>query len=89
LILRGRFSISERIDAPVVENPLTLSKTASVNEGIYPLVNKGKAPKRLVKIHAGATITNVNFILRLNFLLRKRRINMAAQIQLQSIGTQK
>ena len=37
LMLRGRVSISERIVDPVVENPETLSKTASVMLGIAPL----------------------------------------------------
>jgi len=54
----GSVSIEERIVAPVVVKPETLSKKASVKDGIVPEIIKGTAPKRLAKVHAHATTAN-------------------------------
>ena len=52
-----RCSMSERIDAPVVVNPLTDSKAASVNDGICPDNQKGMAPNSPTTSHPTLTIT--------------------------------
>ena len=43
--------------APVVVNPLTVSKKASINEGILLLNTKGRAPKSDNAIHETDTMT--------------------------------
>ncbi len=55
LMLLGKVSMLLKIVAPVVANPLTLSKIASVKFGIAPEKYKGIEPKRLVKIQQQAT----------------------------------
>ena len=44
--------------APVVVKPLTISKKASIKEGILLLNTKGRAPKRDRAIHEADTITS-------------------------------
>ena len=51
-------STSVKMEAPVVVNPLTVSKNASANEGISLLMTNGNAPTAESAIHASATITN-------------------------------
>ncbi len=46
-----------RIEAPVVVKPLTVSKTASVYDGISPLSTKGSAPISESETHESAVIT--------------------------------
>ena len=43
--------------APVVVKPETVSKNASVYEGISPLMQNGSAPKADMSAHESATIT--------------------------------
>ena len=52
-----RLSTSGNIVAPVVVNPLTLSKKASIIFGISPLITKGRAPKNEINNQDKATIT--------------------------------
>ena len=49
------------IEAPVVVNPLTISKKASVKLLISPLIQKGNAPMADIVIQARATITKPSF----------------------------
>ena len=51
----GISSILVRMLAPVVVNPLMVSKSASINEGIYPDKKKGRAPKREEVIQLSVT----------------------------------
>ena len=44
--------------APVVVNPDTVSKSASVYLGISPEITKGRAPIADIVIHEAATLTN-------------------------------
>jgi hypothetical protein len=55
--LFGNASTFGRIVEPVVVNPETVSKNASIKLGIYPLIKKGSAPKSDIRIHESATIT--------------------------------
>ena len=43
----GRASTLVRMLAPVVVNPEIVSNSASAREGIWPLIQKGRAPKKL------------------------------------------
>src|SRR5574344_890467 len=86
LILLGRDSMSERMVAPVVVNPLTLSKTASVIDGIAPLENNGRAPKRLAKIQPSATTIKLPRGERVDLILRPVIRNNNATSQLHTIG---
>ena len=49
-------STSSIIEAPVVVNPLTVSKKASVKDGISRLITKGNAPIADISIHVKATV---------------------------------
>ena len=70
--------------------PETLSKNAFVKEGMQPLMQNGTAPKRLVKNHDDATMTNVERIERLIFFLRKNtRFTRTYKIPLATIGIKK
>ncbi|CDC70217.1 putative uncharacterized protein [Candidatus Colimorpha enterica] len=51
-------STSSSTEAPVVVNPLTVSKKASTNDGISRLMTNGSAPAADMSIHASATVTN-------------------------------
>ena len=51
-------STSVKIDAPVVVNPLTVSKNASNTFGISPLITNGTHPIAERAIHANVTIIN-------------------------------
>jgi hypothetical protein len=53
---RGRGSIAVRIEAPVVVNPLIVSKNASVYEGMAPERTKGTAPTAEAAIQLAVTI---------------------------------
>ena len=88
-MLLGKVSTSERIVAPVVVKPLTLSKNASVKDGMEPLIINGIAPKRLVVIHAEATTTKAVFVRSSIFLFLKKRLIKSKKIQLQIIGIAK
>lgn len=81
--------MSFRIVEPVVENPLTLSKNASVKSGIYPPIQNGIIPKRLVKIHARATTTKVVRIFNKILRLLKIKAPIPNRIQLEIIGIAK
>ena len=54
-------STSDRIVAPVVVNPETVSKNASIYPGIAPLITNGSAPNALNRIQDNATIANPSF----------------------------
>ena len=54
----GSASTSLKIEAPVVVNPETVSKNASIKFGIAPDKKKGSEPKILITIHDSATVTN-------------------------------
>ena len=70
--------------------PETLSKSASVKEGMQPLMRNGTAPKRLVKNQADATMTNVERIERLIFFfLKNTRFTRMYKIPLVAIGIKK
>ena len=56
-----RASTSLRIEAPVVVKPDTVSKSASVNEGISPESQKGKAPNKLIIIQLNAVAALPSF----------------------------
>jgi hypothetical protein len=45
------------MEAPVVVKPEMVSKNASVNEGMLPLIQKGNKPIREKIIHVKVTIT--------------------------------
>ena len=45
------------MDAPVVVNPLTVSKKASMGLGMAPLMTKGAAPMMEYTTHVSAVIT--------------------------------
>lgn len=78
----GSFSTSERIVAPVVVKPETLSKKASVKEGIAPEMMKGKVPKKLAAIQAAATIKKDSFGVKENFFpLEKAKIIPVIKMQ--------
>ncbi len=47
-----------RMLAPVVVNPEMVSNSASIREGISPLIQKGRAPKKLKTTQIRATATN-------------------------------
>ena len=51
-------STSERIEAPVVVKPDTVSKNASIYEEISPLITKGIAPKIDITIQESPTTLN-------------------------------
>ena len=53
----GSASTSVKMDAPVVVKPETVSKSASINEGIAPDRKNGSAPKTDSAIQLNATIT--------------------------------
>ena len=56
--------------APVVVNPDTVSKKASMKEGISPEITKGNAPKIDIKSQENATITKPSFAnIMLSFVL--------------------
>ena len=57
----GNASTSVKMDAPVVVNPETVSKTASAKSFIYPENTNGNAPKILITIQLNATVTNPSF----------------------------
>ena len=57
-IPRFRLSTSVNIEAPVVVNPLTVSKNASTTDGIAPLITNGSEPTAESIIHVAATIIN-------------------------------
>ena len=57
----GSDSISVNIEAPVVVKPDDVSKNASINEGIAPLITKGSAPTTEINIHANPTVRNPSF----------------------------
>lgn len=69
-------STSVRIDAPVVVKPETVSKNASINEGILPLMTNGRAPNSDIPIHDRATIASPSRVYR--FLLSLRQKNLRA-----------
>ena len=50
--------MSDKIEEPVVVKPDTISKRASINEGISPVKQNGKAPKIEIMIQLKATMTN-------------------------------
>ena len=54
---RPNTSTSERMDAPVVVKPLTVSNRASTKWGMAPPSQKGMAPNTLMAAHASATVT--------------------------------
>ncbi len=55
---RGSTSMSVRIDAPVVVNPLIDSKIASSTAGIAPETTNGRQPSRPPSIQVAATINS-------------------------------
>ena len=57
----GSDSISVNMEAPVVVKPDDVSKKASINEGIAPLITKGRAPTTEINIHANPTVKNPSF----------------------------
>jgi hypothetical protein len=50
-------STLSRMLAPVVVNPEIVSNSASAREGIWPLIQKGRAPKKLSTTQIKATAT--------------------------------
>ena len=54
-------STSVKIDAPVVVNPLTVSKNASNTLGISPLITNGTHPTAESMIHANVTMIKPSF----------------------------
>ena len=56
-----RASTSERILAPVVVNPDTVSNIASIGLGILPDITNGNAPAILKTIQLRATVTAPSF----------------------------
>jgi len=72
--------MSVKIVAPVVVNPLTISKKASVNVVATPLKNNGKAPKSDKNIQDSPTIAKPSLAL-IRFLSSffKRNIHRQAE----------
>jgi hypothetical protein len=58
----GNTSISVRIEAPVVENPETDSKYASMKDGIDPEKIYGRQPIRLIRNQDAVTVRYVSFL---------------------------
>ena len=87
LMLRGRASMSESTEAPVVVNPLTLSNTASVNEGKYPLKYNGSAPKTQIATQMPPTVPNACWTSKTRGRPRAWSQNIVATPQPNSIGT--
>ena len=70
-------STSVRIDAPVVVKPETVSKNASINDGILPLMTNGNAPNSDIPIHDRATIASPSRVYRFLLSLRQKRLSAA------------
>ena len=54
----GSSSTSGTMDAPVVVKPEIISNSASMYEGMAPLMTIGSAPNAEMRIHAAATVTS-------------------------------
>ena len=54
-------STSERMLAPVVVKPETVSNSASTKLGISPVIRKGRQPNRLMTIQPSAVVTKPSF----------------------------
>lgn len=71
---------------PVVENPETLSKIASVTVGKYPEKIIGIAPNSEQQIHAHATMTKVPLIVIFTGTFRVKKSETKKQIHALTIG---
>ena len=67
-------------------NPLTLSNTASVNDGKQPLKSSGSAPKRQMDTHMPPTVPNACWTSKTRGLPRASSQNAIATLQPASIG---
>ena len=61
----------------MVVNPLTVSKKASIYEGISPLITKGSAPTADISTHTSATIASPSFAYITLFFVRPARVRQS------------
>jgi hypothetical protein len=72
--LGGIASTSVKIEAPVVVKPETVSKKASVKDGIAPENKKGSEPKKEKSSQPKVTMANPSLARRSPVILEARRI---------------